>query len=623
MVLGVVLFVGTIVGAGYFVATQVTVSKVEQVAEKTFIQNEEATIKDMTILDLINYLSASGTISNMSVEEFYNFSGVDLIKVLETQLNVTIEEGPEKDALRKTPLLNVTESLDALTNALTLNFIQTMFPSLQLPDLPIIQDNMDESIIAVINAIMGKLDLNNLTITDLEEMLGFDASAQFLQSIKNTPINDLSETIQTISLGSIIPDFDRDLYMDTDDGAEYVYDYVPIEFTAAYVEIAPGDTVDASARYSYSEKYFRYVSDEAGTYKRAIRYVLIKEGETVEEANRYNYDSQTSKYVQSNSGIYTTDTVTNYDLYKRSGTAGNYTYEQNKYGDYMVSDGTRPGERYSLKDGEYVEDRAGTYKAAYIPATAENSVGKVVYVMRYVDCFVEAETAGTFELDSRGYIEKNSLEAASTAKYAGKYRKNGTTWEINEGTSDSPSWIVARRYNVVTTASEEGGVTVYKNELIESTTGRYALVHTGSSEQILKTLADTSITGINDKIGTLTIADVMEVVPDEYVEVSAAELPATAEDVAWDAAVTVTIPDGIVSSVYKKELFVRIPGDGLYYHFDYNDHNLSVAEAGTTYWLRTFKSGTHIAIKQLANVPITDIGNKMTESLTAFTSATL
>lgn len=546
MVIGVVLFVGTIVGVGYYFVTQVTVGQIQEMSNQQFL-DENAEIMDASILD-VGKLLFGGGLSTITVDEVKAKFGIDVIALIESNLDIRIEDSPEKEKLKNTPVLKLAGQMDILLNCISLNTVQSVF-GLELPDFPLIQDHIAEPVMMAINSIMGEFNFDTFTLGDLEYKLGVTLDAEVLQSLKEHSINEMGSALENLALYNIIPDFDRDFYFKKgDDKFILIEEYQQITFSEVYT--------------------------------------LIESGQDVNEKHRYKLDEESGFYIQDSFGNYKKAEVSGIDRYKREGEIGNYTYIQNSYGNYMVADDTKSNERFSFntQTNSYEADKMGEFKfiSKYIVATAENSIDKPLYVPKYIDFIDDIDEV--LKLKQNGFAPVICEEDEVGKK---EYRLNGTIFEINYGNGVEPDWQTVS----FTIISQEINDSL-KNSLIEDINGDYTLVHIGKTERILKTLADCSIATLNSKIGELSIKDVMDVDGDKYRQVDEIELL-----------------DAEFLSINKNELFVTI--NSLYYH--YNADNPSHGDLPV--YLRTYKGSSHATVKQLANIGVTDIGNRMSDVL--------
>lgn len=455
VIVGFVLFAGTIAGAGYYLVTQVTVNDVEKVAktEFTFI-DKEAEIRDKSLYDIFKLVSG-GDIKNITVKGAKSTFGIDLISIIEKSLDITIREEGRAE-LEDLPILQVFQgdNLKIVLNSITLNDVLTKagIDKSTLDGKPLISDHYGDPVIDAFNAILKELDFNALKIGDMEYLVGLTLGSGILDNLKDYSVSNINSAINDITFEKILPNFDRDYYyLVQKDGAENYYvelyyedGYEQVSFTPAYVLIADGEEIAASDRYTVGEDGVVKQDDE-GIYKKDGDLPLIE------------------------------------DLYAKTGVN---TYTQNRYGVCKVADGTPASERYIKNaDNTYTQDAAGTYKKRY--TTVNNGGAKYAY--SYVKNFVETEEgSGVFVLEKRGLVALND--------------------ELDLATAD--------KLIVKTTVEGEGDEAKTTNQLIvrtDETAVEYVLAHTGASERMLQALADMSLNNLNDRIGSLTIGDVIEV----------------------------------------------------------------------------------------------------------------
>lgn len=528
LVLGIILVPATIAGVVYYFATVTTVGEIQDLAKVDVIE-KDSEISQKTVADIYKMM-AGIDFKTMTVQDARDTFGLDVVAIAEKALGLEMIEGPEKQTLYETAIVEIPNNLEVLLNCFSLKQVTEKF-GLELPDYPLINDNIEEPIVQGLNAIMASFDFDNLTLADLEYKLGIKLDAEVLQNVKNTPVNELGGAIESLALEKVLPNFDRDFYFEN--GAQL---FVKTE--------------------GYSVMEFAQIG-----------YILIESGDSVEPSERYAYNEADGTYTADENGAYQKEVVANSDRYSRTDEG---VYYQDRNGGYKVSDGTLPAERYNLEGENYVASSKGIYKyqITYTPATGSEDGGTELYAAKYVAKIIDAD--GTYTLEQRGYAPVNSEN---------EYRYQNGAFERYAESDDA--WVT-ERYTIAET--DDGA------EVTAADDGKYVLVHIGATEKLLKALADTTLSTLNDKLGTLTVYDIMEVDGDEY-------RPLTVQESA----------DAAFIAANKNELFVNI--NGLYYHYDATN----TEHAGKDIYLRTYIGTTHAALKQLANVPVLELGNRMTE----------
>ena len=166
MIIGIILFVLAIGGAVYIMGTSMTVGELQQKFTDEEIISSDSEVYGKTILDAA--LKAYDDIKNLdsvSLESLYKSYGIKLLNGI-GDVDFT---GKDFYAM---PLKELFKDMSKITNSFTLEDIGT-FAKLQLPDIPIIDDNLSVGINDAINNILGSID-GNLTIRDIQSKFGID-----------------------------------------------------------------------------------------------------------------------------------------------------------------------------------------------------------------------------------------------------------------------------------------------------------------------------------------------------------------------------------------------------------------------------------------------------------------
>lgn len=543
MLVGFMLFVMTIVLTGYALVTQVTLSRVEDLSGyKVPMISDDAKIRDMSILELGQYIMKGG-ITGLTLNEIYTVFGIDVIEIIENTLTDEQQgtsfliEGPARDTLMQTPLMDLLNKTDILMDCIVLGDLAARLGQ-DFSSLPLIGNYMDYPVTEALSAITAQFDFSNggMTLGDIQDLLGdgFDiGEVAIFQALKDIPLSQIGTAINSISIGEVLS-IERDLYFNIlDEDYIFIEEFAQIEFSKAYIP-APTDT--QKTKYSFNEKYKQYVKDTAGTFIKAgdfayedcyDAYMLIASGETVAATDRYK--KADGSYVQANDGLYKKETgvllATN-----------TYDFVQNKKGLYYVSDDTKVGDRYfapelpspTLTPEELsaleAKNKKGQYKLVkeYIRATSATAEQLVAFPTLYRPAYtavIETVDGGSPKLVQQGYIRKNALAltAEDNASFAGyiEYRLNSNTWEYNYGSNTVADWQAAQRYSIQTSAGENP-----TNSLVKAEDGNYALVYRGKDPAILKALAECALQGENgfsNKVNTLKVGDVMPAHSDYWV----------------------------------------------------------------------------------------------------------
>lgn len=477
VVIGFVLFAGTLAGAGYFLVTQVTVADVEDISKTQLIPNKDAEIRTKSLLDIYNMLR-DGKIKNITVQGVYDTFGFDLIEILEKSLDIEIKEGENKEALKVLPVLQLFQgdNLKILLNSVTLNdILRKTGISGGLIDKPLIAEHLEEPVVDAFNAIVRELDFNKLTIGEMEYLLGMSFGEGVLDNLKGHTINSLNSALNDIKIEDVVPNFDRDYYFLDGDPFYYANGYVRVEFAPAY-ELIP------DAELAATEASARYKLNDDGTVAQA-------------DDGLYRLIGGVKPYIE--------------DLYVKNGE----DYTQNRKGFFKVTDGTKPSARFSLTDGAYTADTKGQYKVNY--TSTENGTP---FRHSYVKKFVEIE--GEWKLEKRGLVEATDVSAAQTfiITVVGE-NKSLTPWTEGE-TGDK--YILAH-----TGTTERILQTLADMSLnsINTDIGNLKLGEvveiTADSSNLLQELKDTPISGLAAEIDNMKLNKIIDIIPQSVVTADA------------------------------------------------------------------------------------------------------
>ncbi len=544
LLVGFMLFVMTIVLTGYALVTQVTISKVEGLSGyKVPVIGADAEVRDMSLLEIGKYIMDGG-ITGLTLNEVYTVFGIDVIEIIEKTLTDEqqgtsfIIDGPARDKLMQTPLLELLNKTDILLDCIVLGDLATRLGQ-DFSTIPLIGNYMDYPVTEALSAITAQFDFSSggMTLGDIQELLGdgFDiGEVAIFQALKDVPISQIGSAINSISIGEILA-IERDLYFNIlDEDYIYIEEFAQIKFAKAYTT-APENT--EKTKYSFNDKYQQYVKDTAGTFIKAgdfayedcyDAYTLVASGENVAEANRYKKGAD-GVYTQALDGAYKKETG---DLVATK----TYDFVQNKHGLYYVSDDTKIGDRYfeaarpspTLTAEELSalteKNKKGQYKLIkeYIRVTSATAEQLVAFPTLYRPAYtaaIETPEGGSPRLIQEGFIVKNAVALTSeeSATFAGyvEYRLNSNTWEYNYGSNTVEDWQTAQRYTIQTTTGENP-----VNTFVKAEDGNYALVYRGKDPAILKALAECALQGANsfsNKINTLKVGDVMPAHADYWV----------------------------------------------------------------------------------------------------------
>lgn len=471
LVVGVLLVGGTIAGVVYYAVAAVSVNDVENYTKQefTFI-DKDAEIRNKSILDIYDMVKG-GNIKETTVSDAKRIFGIDIIKILENSLEITVDD-KSRETLGALKVADVFkgDNLKVVLNCFTLGDVLKktgIDTTTGLASKPIVQEHISEPVIDGFNALLKSLEINEMTIAEMQYLLGVSFGAGgVLDTVANVKIGDLNSAINNIKFEDVLPDFDRDLYTDWDyqndtavlyrrscvqfspkmliaengksDYFEYVTDDKKVSGETYYLLDADAGTIKVSDDGNWKLKagaelpYFKNRYDKSGNQNRfGIAYVVPEDSHGMTVTERYDADYST----KNESGLF--------------------------YYDYDFVTATEPGVEYFYRVGAAVrtkiQDATGTEPAKY------------------------AEI-----IEWRGYVETTKTDYFET----GSWKTYGYS-----------------RYGKVT--DEE--LTEYKPT---DSLARYALMHVGKSEPVLKALADETLNTLDGAIGDMKLGQVIEITDD-------------------------------------------------------------------------------------------------------------
>lgn len=463
LVVGVLLVGGTIAGVVYYAVAAVSVNDVEKYTKQefTFI-DKDAEIRNKSILDIYDMVKG-GNIKETTVSDAKRIFGIDIIKILENSLEITVDDKSRETigALKVADVFKG-DNLKVVLNCFTLGDVLKktgIDTTTGLASKPIVQEHISEPVIDGFNALLKSLEINEMTIAEMQYLLGVSFGAGgVLDTVANVKIGNLNSAINNIKFEDVLPDFDRDHYTMWDSASGKavrfsrtsnrfeVKSLFPDDGTSGFFEYVPtGNKVSGETYYALdAEKGIVKVSED-GNWK-------LKAGaELPYFKNRYDKSGNQNRFgteyvVPEDSGMTVTERFSD-NACTVSDESGlfYYKYTENASGDYY-----RVGAAVRTK----IQDATGTEPAKY------------------------AEI-----IEWRGYVETTKadyFEAEPWKTYG--YSRDGkvTDEELRE----------------------------YKST---DSLARYALVHVGKSEPVLKALADETLNTLDGAIGDMKLGQVIEI----------------------------------------------------------------------------------------------------------------
>lgn len=466
LVVGVLLVGGTIAGVVYYAVAEVSVNDVENYTKQefTFI-DKDAEIRNKSILDIYDMVKG-GNIKETTVSDAKRIFGIDIIKILENSLEITVDD-KSRETLGALKVADVFkgDNLKVVLNCFTLGDVLKktgIDTTTGLASKPIVQEHISEPVIDGFNALLKSLEINEMTIAEMQYLLGVSFGAGgVLDTVANVKIGDLNSAINNIKFEDVLPDFDRDFYAEWDyqNNTAVLYRRSRAQFPQKTLIAANG-----------TSEYFEYVPNDKKV-----------GGETY-----YLLDADAGTIKVSEDGNWKLKAGAELPYFKnRYDKSGN----QNRFGtEYVVPEdsGMTVTERFS-DNACTVSDESGLFYYKY----TENASGDYYRVGAAVRTKIQdatgTEPAKYAEIiEWRGYVETTKadyFEAEPWKTYG--YSRDGKV--TDEELQEHPS---------------------------TDSLAKYALMHVGKSEPVLKALADETLNTLDGAIGDMKLGQVIEITDD-------------------------------------------------------------------------------------------------------------
>lgn len=458
LVVGVLLVGGTIAGVVYYAVAAVSVNDVEKYTKQefTFI-DKDAEIRNKSILDIYDMVKG-GNIKETTVSDAKRIFGIDIIKILENSLEITVD-AKSRETLGAMKVADVFKdnNLKVVLNCFTLGDVlkKTGIDTTSgLASKPIVQEHISEPVIDGFNALLKSLEINEMTIAEMQYLLGVSFGAGgVLDTVANVKIGDLNSAINNIKFEDVLPDFDRDFYAEWDNSGAVLYK------KESGGEIKLKQLIEADG----TSEFFKFVNTEAKDPAKTY-YKLNREEGTIKVSDDGNWEL--IKELP--------DFNNRYDI---SG-------KRNRFGlAYVV-----------LVDDNQIKI---TKRYADRDCTVENEDG--MYYFKYTK-----DAAGTNY--RYGAAIRTKIEGTDPAQY-----KEVIEWRGYVEATDGFVNTTPETYGYSSPAQYE------KEELVKQENPDLiicALVHVGKSEPVLKALADETLNTLDGAIGDMKLGQVIEITDD-------------------------------------------------------------------------------------------------------------
>lgn len=464
LVVGVLLVGGTIAGVVYYAVAAVSVNDVENYTKQefTFI-DKDAEIRNKSILDIYDMVKG-GNIKETTVSDAKRIFGIDIIKILENSLEITVDD-KSRETLGALKVADVfkDDNLKVVLNCFTLGDVLKktgIDTTTGLASKPIVQEHISEPVIDGFNALLKSLEINEMTIAEMQYLLGVSFGAGgVLDTVANVKIGDLNSAINDIKFEDVLPDFDRDFYAEWDKTGAVLYK------KESGGEIKLKQLIEANG----TSEFFKFVNTEAKDPAKTY-YKLNREEGTIKVSDDGNWEL--IKELP--------DFNNRYDI---SG-------KRNRFGlAYVVlvdDNQIKITKRYADRDCT-VENEDGMYYFKYTKDAAGTNYRYGAAIRTKIQDATGTEPAKYAEIiEWRGYVETTKADyfEAEPWKTYGYSRDGKVTDEELTEYSSTDSLV------------------------------RYALMHVGKSEPVLKALADETLNTLDGAIGDMKLGQVIEITDD-------------------------------------------------------------------------------------------------------------
>lgn len=455
LVVGVLLVGGTIAGVVYYAVAAVSVNDVENYTKQefTFI-DKDAEIRNKSILDIYDMVKG-GNIKETTVSDAKRIFGIDIIKILENSLEITVDD-KSRETLGALKVADVFkgDNLKVVLNCFTLGDVlkKTGIDTTSgLASKPIVQEHISEPVIDGFNALLKSLEINEMTIAEMQYLLGVSFGAGgVLDTVANVKIGDLNSAINSIKFEDVLPDFDRDFYAEWDNAGAVLYK------KESGGEIKLKQLIEADG----TSEFFKFVNTEAKDPAKTY-YKLNREEGTIKVSDDGNWE--------------------------------------------LIKELPDFNNRYDISG------KRNRFGLAYVVLVDDNQI-KITKRYADRDCTVENE-------DGMYYFKYTKDAAGTNYRYGAAIRTKieGTDPAQYKEVIEWRGYVEATAGFVNTTPETYGyssPAQYEKEELVKQETPDLiicALVHVGKSEPVLKALADETLNTLDGAIGDMKLGQVIEI----------------------------------------------------------------------------------------------------------------
>ncbi len=488
MVMGIVLFLGAIVGTVYAVATAFTIGDLSSKAGLTgdkAIFDQDSDILDKTLWEVGTELFGDvQQIGGMSINEIAQKYG------LSTKINSFGEiSGIDISPIFDVPISQLPDSLGLIVDNITLNDIGELasfdFGSYGIPAL---DDNLYSPVTVALDALLSSIDGENMTLRQIEDNFGLTLGEnQIFDQIKDTPLSSFGDVINGLEVGAII-----DASCDK---------FVLATENALYVKTGRYEVVDSADFNTIKDGATTYIYGMEGdtTLERELRFVVKTKKDAEGNVSDVVDDQGNLVYIVDNSCYNPTENdgdkvyyrYYEYEAYNPATMAGVSEFYLKAYGNHFVDNGngfTPVEDGYVPLSNLYTDD-------SKTPLTVSGNIVNIGEVLYFLDESTDAPLVA--------FADSFGVDPATTPDKDTRLDSNFTGYKrVAVGTSDVAIQAIA--YTTVSGLNNATDVLMglKLGDLIEVT---------DESSQILQTLKDKPLNDLSDSIDDLYLKDVVEI----------------------------------------------------------------------------------------------------------------
>lgn len=503
MIIGVILFVIAVGGAVMIVATSITMGDLQSKFTEDEIISSDSAVYDKSVWDTLKQVVDDvKELDTLSMQRLYDTYGISLLKGL-GDIDFTTKDFYDM------PIKEVLDDMSVVFDSFTLNDIGSI-AGIEFPDLPIIQDNLDSGMKTAIENIMGSID-DNMTVRDISDKFGIDIGVEankIIEALQDAPLSAFGDIVNAMRLDKLM-ETDTDTFVLN--GINTVYVKLG---DSVYEKVSDADL--SNADFTPAIGVETYVcgaidTDDDGTcdtlVEKELRYVkkTVTDSETGEEKTTYVvdkscYDEEFS--IENNEKEYY-----RHVLYAIN---GKYNVENPQYFvlSYANRVATTNGTTYTLVEkGVFSLDNLYSSATSSLGKTAITSSTSSVNLKNYAQLYmadkdgnVSENLATRYEITDDTITKDSRLEESKSG--------NGDYVRVYDGKSSEILQLVAH----MTVAQLQEA-----DDLLDSIKiGDVVDTDADDCAKILKTLKDSKLSDVGNKVNNLTLSQMIDIKHDKY-----------------------------------------------------------------------------------------------------------